>query len=84
MSVASPTAHDLYYYLPLNPKDQPNAQTLTDHGGGRGGDWIGFSQKKHITIDFITPIYYFIMDGSCLPNQPFIKRVAFYGHRIIT
>jgi hypothetical protein len=32
---------DLYLLLPLNPKDQPNAQTLTDYGGGRGGDWIG-------------------------------------------
>ena len=27
----------LYYYLSLNPEDQPNAQTLTDYGGGRGG-----------------------------------------------
>ena len=27
---------DLYLLLPLNPKDQPNAQTLTDYGGGVG------------------------------------------------
>ena len=25
----------------ITRKDQPNAQTLTDYGGGRGGDWIG-------------------------------------------
>jgi len=32
--------NDLYYYLPLNPKDQPNAQTLTDYGGGLYSDYF--------------------------------------------
>jgi len=35
--------YDLYFFLhllPLNPKDQPYAQALTDYGGGRGRDYL--------------------------------------------